>query len=247
MKPHLKVEIWIVLGLSLGQSAVYAAVSLLAKLARGPISESQAALNPSRSDLPWLDITLQLLGLFFALVPVALALFLLARDPDAPPVWDRIGLRGTSRLRDTLMGFALAAVIGVPGLGIYVAGRHLGITADLVLAPEKVYLWSIGLLVLSAIKNAILEEVIVVGYLMTRLRDGGWGMWAVILTSALLRGAYHLYQGFGQAFGNVLMGIVFGWWYYRTKRLWPLIIAHAVIDIVAFVGYALLPELVAKL
>lgn len=247
MKPHLKVEIWIVLGISLGQSAVYAVVSLLAKLARGPLGESQASLNPSRSDLPWLDVTLQLLGIGFALVPVVLALYLLARDADAPPVLERIGLRGSNPLRDTLMGFVLAAVIGIPGLGVYILGREFGLTADLVLAPEKLYAWSITMLVLAAVKNALLEEVIVVGYLMTRLRDGGWGMWAVIFTSALLRGTYHLYQGLGQAFGNVLMGVIFGWWYYRTRRLWPLIIAHALIDIVAFAGYALLPDLVAKL
>lgn len=247
MKSHHKVEIWIVLGLSLGQSAVYAVVSLLAKLARGPLGDSQASLNPSRSDLPWLDLTLQLLGLFFALMPVILALYLLSRDSAAPPVWARLGLTTSRPSRDVVMGFALAAFIGIPGLGVYVIGRYLGLTADLVLAPESLYAWTLVVLLLAAIKNALLEEVIVIGYLMTRLRDGGWSMWPIILTSALLRGAYHLYQGFGQGLANVIMGIIFGWYYYRTGRLWPLIVAHAVIDIVAFAGYALFPELVARL
>ena len=56
----------------------------------------------------------------------------------------------------------------------------------------------------------------------------------------MIRGSYHLYQGLGGGLGNVVMGLVFGKFWQRTNRLWPLIIAHATIDSVAYVGYALL-------
>ncbi len=56
---------------------------------------------------------------------------------------------------------------------------------------------------------------------------------------ALLRGAYHLYQGYSAGLGNVVMGLVFGYVWLRTGRLWPLIVAHGLIDAVAFVGYSL--------
>lgn len=247
MRTHHKIEIWLVLGLSLGQSAVYAIVSLATKLARGPLEKSQATLNPNRSDLAWLDFTLNALTITFALVPVALALYLLSRDHDAPPLFERIGLAKNRPLVDVAAGFGLAVIIGIPGLLVYVLGKRFGLTVDLVLAPENLYAWSVAFLVLAAIQNALLEEVIAIGYLLTRLREAGWNAWAMILASAALRGTYHLYQGPGQALGNFLMGIVFGWWYVRTGRLWPLIVAHAVIDIVAFVGYALLPDLVQKL
>jgi membrane protease YdiL (CAAX protease family) len=36
------------------------------------------------------------------------------------------------------------------------------------------------------------------------------------------------------------MGVVFALWFMKTKRLAPLIIAHALIDAVAFVGYPLI-------
>jgi membrane protease YdiL (CAAX protease family) len=52
-----------------------------------------------------------------------------------------------------------------------------------------------------------------------------------------LRGTYHLYQGFGQALGNAVMGALFAWWFQRTGRLWPLLVAHTLLDVVAFVGY----------
>lgn len=58
--------------------------------------------------------------------------------------------------------------------------------------------------------------------------------------SALIRGAYHLYQGFGGFLGNLVMGLVFGLVYRRTGRVGPLIVAHTLLDVVAFVGYALL-------
>ena len=39
---------------------------------------------------------------------------------------------------------------------------------------------------------------------------------------AVLRGAYHLYQGVPAFFGNVAMGVLFGWLYSRYGRLLPL-------------------------
>ena len=231
---RLTAEIWIVLGLSLGQSAVYAVVSLLAKLTEGPLRDATATLNPNRSEREWLDLTLQLLAIGFAVVPVALAIFLLASE--GRPL-RRLGLDRGRPSADVLTGIALAAAIGIPGLGLYFVGRTLGATADIIPAPEQVYWWTIPILLLSALQNAIVEEVIAVGYLMTRLRDLRWGPWAAIATSAALRGTYHLYQGFGQALGNAVMGAIFAWWLHRTGRLWPLLVAHTLLDVVAFVGY----------
>ena len=61
-----------------------------------------------------------------------------------------------------------------------------------------------------------------------------------LLVSALVRGSYHLYQGIGGGIGNVLLGLVFGRVWQRTGRLWALVGAHTLIDVVAFLGYALL-------
>ena len=58
----------------------------------------------------------------------------------------------------------------------------------------------------------------------------------------MLRGSYHLYQGFGGFIGNAIMGLIFGYFYQRTKRVLPLVIAHTILDMVSFVGYALLRD-----
>jgi membrane protease YdiL (CAAX protease family) len=95
-------------------------------------------------------------------------------------------------------------------------------------------------LLLSALQNALLEEFVVVGYLVVRLRQIGLrDRWAVG-TSALVRGSYHLYQGLGGFVGNAVMGLLFGWLYTRWGRVTPLVVAHTVLDVFAFVGYALL-------
>ena len=107
--------------------------------------------------------------------------------------------------------------------------------------------WAVPVLILAAIQNSLLEEVIGVGYLLTRLRQLGWHAAAAVGASALLRGTYHLYQGFGGFIGNVIMGVIFGVCYLRFRRVGPLVVAHTLLDVVAFVGYALFRDQVSWL
>lgn len=241
VRRRLGVEIWIVLGLSLGRSAVYAIVSLVAKLTAGPPLASQTTtLNASQSPRPYLDLTYQILSIGFALLPVALALYLLSADGRSAV--RRIGLDRARPVRDLGIGMGLAAVIGIPGLGLYVAGRALGVTVEVQASALDAHWWTVPVLLLAALQNALLEEVVAVGYLMERLRTLRWSTPAIIAASALLRGSYHLYQGWGPFVGNVVMGVVFAEYYRRRRRVMPLVVAHTALDVVAFVGYALLPE-----
>jgi len=232
-------EVLLVLGVSLGASAAYSVVSLLAKLtANRPLAQQTATLNPSQAPgRPWLDLTYQLMGIFFALVPALLALHLLGSSAA-----QRLGLDRERPRFDALAGVLLAAAIGIPGLGLYLLAHALGVNATVVPAALPHVWWAVPVLVLSAAQNALLEEIVVVGYLLTRLRELGWQAWAAVAASATLRGAYHLYQGFGAFVGNAVMGVVFGLFFLRTRRILPLVVAHSLLDIVSFVGYALLRD-----
>jgi membrane protease YdiL (CAAX protease family) len=240
VRGRLGAEVLIVLGLSLGQSAVYAVVSLVAKLTRGPLSQQTATLNAPQSPRPYLDLTYQLLSLSFALVPVVLALFLLS-EPGRSAL-RRIGFDVMRPARDLASGAGLAALIGIPGLGLYFAGRALGLTATVVPSALDAYWWTVPVLLLSALKNAVLEEVVAVGYLVERTEQMGWSVPVIVAASAALRGGYHLYQGFGPFIGNVLMGVLFAVFYLRTRRVAPLVVAHTLLDVVAFVGYDLFAD-----
>jgi membrane protease YdiL (CAAX protease family) len=233
---RLRAEIGLVLGLSLGASAVYSVVAIVNRLTREQaLADQQATLNTSLSERPVFDLVYQLLAVLFDLVPVALVVFLLWSATR--PRLQRLGIDARHPVRDALGGIGLAAAIGIPGIGVYLGGRALGISVDVVANALDTYWWTVPVLLLSALRAALTEEVIVVGYLYARLADLGWGRWRIIVGSALLRGSYHLYQGFGAFVGNAAMGVVFGWLYLRFGRLVPLVVAHFVLDAAIFIGY----------
>lgn len=230
-------EIALVLLVTVGQSAIYSVVSFIRAATRAPISQQQTQLNPSRSAEPLWDAIYQFLDIFFSLALVALVIYLLW-EPGLSAL-RRIGLDFRRFGGDTARGVLLVALIGVPGIGVYAAGRALGQSIAVIPAPLDSSWWVIALLILAALRAGLTEEVIFLGYLFDRLRRLGWSWTWVIVSTALLRGSYHLYQGWPSALGNVVMGLVFGWCYRRWGRVMPLVVAHTIIDIVAFVGYPL--------
>jgi membrane protease YdiL (CAAX protease family) len=172
-----------------------------------------------------------------ALAPVALVAHLLARERVGMPV---IGLDRSQPRRDLARGAVIAAVIGGTGLAFYLGVRAAGFNLTVVPESLPAVWWRIPVLVASAVQNAVLEEVIVVGYLLRRLDQLGWAPNRALAASAVLRGSYHLYQGLGGMVGNMVMGVVFVLLYRRWGRIGPLVAAHSLIDTVAFVGYAVL-------
>ena len=75
------------------------------------------------------------------------------------------------------------------------------------------------------------------GYLITRLQQIGLVAPAAVVTSAVLRGSYHLYQGWGGFTANLALGLFFGTLFVRWRRTWPLVIAHFLVDLTAGVAY----------
>ncbi|MFF9864412.1 CPBP family intramembrane glutamic endopeptidase [Streptomyces sp. NPDC013953] len=235
----LRSELLLVLALSLGASAVASLISFIGALTKpGGLKDQAAHLNTSAAPgRPWLDLAWQLFGIATALVPVVLVAHLLLREGT--------GLRaiGFDRRRpwgDVGRGALVAAVIGSAGLAFYLVARAAGF--NLTVVPESLppVWWKYPVLVLSAVQNSVVEEVIVVGYLLRRLGQLGWTPMAALVASSVLRGSYHLYQGIGGFIGNMVMGAVFVLLYRRWGRVGPLVAAHALLDIVAFVGYAVL-------
>ncbi len=231
-------ELFAVFAVSLGASAVNALLDLIGSLLqRQALSSQQALLVGSLSPNRWLDLVLQLAGIAEALAPVVLVFYLLARSGEGPA---DMGLDTSQPGLDTLRGAVLAAVIGGAGLGLYLAAFHLGISLNVVPESLPAVWWRIPALILSAAHDGILVEILMIGYLLRRLDQLGWGPWKAVVFSAVLRGSYHLYQGLGAFLGNAVMGLIFGYLYRRWGRVTPMIIAHTLIDAVTFVGYAAL-------
>ncbi len=225
--------------MSLGASGVYAFVSYIGSLtAHQALSTQQVILNGSQAPgRPLLDLFLQLVSIASGAAPVLLVFYLLARNGEGASA---IGVDFSEPRRDLLRGAGLAALIGGSGLGLYILAYKSGIALNIVAESLPDVWWRIPVLLLSAFQNGLLEEVVVLGYLLTRLRKLGLRPQYAIAISACVRGSYHLYQGLGGFLGNAIMGVIFGILFLRWKRAAPMVAAHTLIDAVAFVGYAAL-------
>jgi membrane protease YdiL (CAAX protease family) len=232
-------ELWLVFALSLGAEGLRAFIHLIGDATSGVALKAQTAtLNGTQAPgRPWLDLSLQLSSLLIGVVPVVLVWHLLLRSGES---FRDIGLDLRMPRYDAARGVALAAVVGGGGLGFYLLAHASGANLTVVAENLPHVWWRFPVLVLSAAQNGLLEEVLVAGYLLHRLRQLGWTDGRALTLSAVLRGSYHLYQGLGGFAGNVVMGFIFGWLYLRWRRTAPLFIAHTLMDTVAFVGYALL-------
>lgn len=235
-------EVAAVLAVGLGRSAVDSVISLVGSLTQvhsvTKLNTQSVALNASAAPgRPWLDLTWQAYGIAFGLAPALLAAYLLTREGVG---LRGIGVDGTRPRRDLGYGAAVAACIGGSGLALYLAAHAAGLAVTVVPTTLPAVWWRIPVLVGSAWQNAIVEEVTWNGYLLRRFDQAGLRPQRSDALSALIRGCYHLYQGFGGFAGNVIMGLLFGRLYQRWGRVAPLIVAHTLIDSVTFVGYTLL-------
>lgn len=260
-------EIIIVLALSLGRSGVYAVVDLMQNAMTAPLRDQTTTLNPSLANEELFDLIRQLLSIGFSLVPVLLVCHLVwiyGRNP-----FRTFGLDFRRFWTDAGLGVTLFVVMGAGTLGVYALGRTLGLTTALVGSAMNEYWWTTPVLVLSALRHSLLEEVIVLAWLLDRIgylqqlrgtptarpktfhttatgafRPGpAAGVVAAVAVSALVRASYHLYQGIGPGVGNLIMGVVFAVVYLRYRRVMPFVYAHALLDIAGFAGYPLLARL----
>jgi membrane protease YdiL (CAAX protease family) len=222
----LREEVVVVLMLSFFATAVGAIIDLLSAPIAGVYV---AAGNPSNL------LAKQIFGVVFGLAPVYLVLHLVRRSGEGVHV---IGLDGDRPGEDLRRGAVLFVLVGTIGVGVYLAAVALHVNRYVIPVPLG-HWWTPLALVLNAAEAALKEEVIVVAYLVTRLQQLGWSDRRAIGASALLRGSYHLYQGFGGFAGNLAMGVLFAWLFTKTRRAWPFVVAHLLLDVGAGVGFIL--------
>lgn len=113
----------------------------------------------------------------------------------------------------------LASILEAPGLIASVDQPH--VATDLTILS--------GLLLI--VVNSCYEEGLLVGYLFKNLVH--WNPVVIITVSALLRASYHTYLGWYGFINTLLVGVVFGIYYWKYRKLWPLIIAHGIHNLLA--------------
>ncbi|MGH2768826.1 MAG: CPBP family intramembrane glutamic endopeptidase [Actinomycetota bacterium] len=224
-------EMMIVLALSLLPNAVYALINLL----EVPVPGSTAALFDQQVSTtnPW-EVVREFLPAIFDLAPVALVFHLARRDGEglAP-----FGLGAAGILRDLRPGIAAGLGLAAAASLAYLVSFRLGLHRFVIPVPPPGRSWTVPLLVVGAVSTSMLEEVIMAGYLLHRLEQLRWSVPLAVGATSVFRGVYHLYQGPGGMLGNLVLGGIIGWAFYRWRRTWPLVAAHATLDIAAGLAF----------
>jgi membrane protease YdiL (CAAX protease family) len=145
----------------------------------------------------------------------------------------KIGIEVT--WRGTAMGLVLLAGIfslltAIDALGSWVAPVAYADAQSRY--PQVAAALSMQLVFIASVVNGFYEEIFVAGYVITALKERR-GLWVAINVSTGLRLLYHLYQGPLGVLYVVPVGLIFGFVYARWGGLWPLIVAHILIDVVS--------------
>lgn len=93
--------------------------------------------------------------------------------------------------------------------------------------PEGV---SMAMVLLGSVVNGMYEEIFLLGFLQRALKpsEGHFAVGTVLL----VRLSYHLYQGPGGVLFVAVFGVVAGYYYLKTGKLWPAVVAHMIGDVV---------------
>ncbi|GAA6143682.1 hypothetical protein NBRC116584_35000 [Hydrogenophaga sp. 5NK40-0174] len=134
--------------------------------------------------------------------------------------------------RPDTSGSVLGVVIGGAGFALLTG---LATILDAMLpghsAPVSAQGMSLVAIVVLSVVNAMYEEIFLLGALLRGLR--GHGLQVAIGVPLLIRASYHTYQGFTGMLTVSLFGLLLSLVFIRTQRLWPVVLAHAVVDVVA--------------
>ena len=178
----------------------------------------------------WLGMprTLVSAGALAALQAVVLVL-VIARDRSSAR------FRWRPRRRDAVeAGLIAAGLVGVLALASLLVGTLPGPLRESLL---RGYRWElqaaaqVPLALAFVVISAYREELYFRAYLLTVLEEIATPPWLAVLTSALLFGLGHLYQGWLAAAGALLIGVAFALLYRRRPSLHRLAWAHAAFNL----------------
>jgi membrane protease YdiL (CAAX protease family) len=89
--------------------------------------------------------------------------------------------------------------------------------------------------VFASLTAGIVEEIIVLAFVVTTLRQARRPLPEIVLVALLLRCSYHDYYGLG-VLGIAVWAAVFIWLFLRTGSVLPLIVVHFLWDTAIFLG-----------
>jgi membrane protease YdiL (CAAX protease family) len=143
----------------------------------------------------------------------------------------RLGL--ALNVMDTAIGMGLAVVFLVVNTMIWMLLRSMDVSPSYLSAEGIVSgTFSIPIVIGASLVNALYEEMFVCAYIISVAKENERLAFGVN-ASVAIRLSYHLYQGGVGVITIIPFGLMCAWWFAKTGRIWPIVVAHAGIDIIA--------------
>lgn len=159
----------------------------------------------------------------------AVVLFVIWRSQES---WAHFGLPRFLCLADPLGSLLIFSadwyIIGFVAVWLYTVFPGAVVEVDYP-TPAGGFEWLV--FVAAHLANGFAEELSMRGYLIPRLERITGSTWSSIVISSVLFGSYHIYQGPAPAFALFVMGILYGSIFAVIRRIWPLALAHALLNI----------------
>jgi hypothetical protein len=137
-------------------------------------------------------------------------------------------------------GFQISLKLTGLGVLLFVPAKLMFVLRGMIVSPNTPGLLAgqiaLPIIIISSILTGIFEELMEVGYIIKVTEKHG--MWTAVVISALIRAVLHFYQGAAGMACVFVIGVTFGLVYWKLRKLWPLIVAHILIDIIGSLRYA---------
>ena len=145
--------------------------------------------------------------------------------------WTTERLSMNATLQDILIGIGLAVAVYAVYVLVWWIASAAGMRASYAGNYRELADHSLTLPAIIGVSllNPIYEETFLCGYIVTTAKGVNRPI-AGINISVAIRLSYHLYQGGIGVLGIIPVGLIFAWWYARTRRIWPVFVAHALFD-----------------
>ncbi len=237
---RLIMELLIVLAIFPLEYSIAAVVSLVADLLGRGVGQRTPLAIPGHAAASFpFDFLLILLPLGAA----ALVWYLLSvRGPfgTEPQAKGEGGLRAIGLDKTNLRGdialviavFVFCEFIPIDGGNLLLHALHVHAIAPTNSGVPKYY---VVLNVLDGFTAGIVEEIVVLGFLVRRLEQLNLPGWAVVAIAVAVRGSYHLYYGW-RVLPIIVWATVTVILYRRWRRLAPFIIVHMLWDASLFIA-----------
>lgn len=166
--------------------------------------------------------------------------------------WKELGFELPKGLQNWLISILLAilivfAIFSVMGLIVKPLLENFGLTNPTDVADRfaffmgKPLVFVLYLIVIVWFGAALGEEILFRGYLLNRLVDctgnNKSGVILALIIHATIFGMLHIYQGLAGVIATGCIALIFGSIYFLIKRkLFPLIIAHAIINSISLIA-----------